>query len=135
MTTNERIEIPLNTRESDWSRHLREEREFFERIKVGDEVAVYGSWGLVATEKVTKITPSGLIDVNGSRYDAKGQARGSERGCIKPVTDEIRETIAQQAALSEFRGFERDIRQLPAAVLIQLNAIIRAHKAQVEKDT
>jgi hypothetical protein len=95
-------------------------------IKVGDDVIV-SSWRSLSTGKVAKVTPTGKIDVDGTRYSHYGrsQEKWSSSRLVQKTGENVRE-LNRQRAVRYIRSNE-DL--LAAATWKELKPIVEAIKA------
>ena len=88
--------------------------EWLESLKIGDEVAVdtgrhgYKNYEII---KIERITPTRRISLEGRswKFDSNGRERGkvnswTPRKCIKPVTQDIRDSIRKKYIISRIES-------------------------------
>jgi hypothetical protein len=72
-------------------------------VKVGDQVIIYGSYRNKSLGTVEKITPTGLIKVNGTLYNQDGYIRGGgawNTGSISEATPELIKEVNENNTIS-----------------------------------
>jgi hypothetical protein len=88
--------------------------EFLKKLKAGDLVAVSGR-SFTAIRKVEKITPSGLIKVNGVLFDKNGCKRGCDtwsRTYLIEATPELIEKTRRSNAISTAYNLMRNAKNI-----------------------
>lgn len=103
----------------------------FENLKEGDLVIVSCRYG-EKISKVEKITPSGLIRVDGTLFYKNGSERGGDtwnRSCLRVATPQAIEEIQNKATIQKAFNLMRNI---PKITLIQAKQIIEILKNNEE---
>lgn len=81
-------------------------------VKVGDKVLVHGRYNEEYVSTVEKITPTGLIKVDGKTFYDDGMQRGGDtwyRSCITELTSEDVKRIKDKATIQKAIQLCRDV--------------------------
>ena len=98
--------------------------EWLSNLRVGDKVIV-SNYGYKEIAQIEKITPSGMIKVNGSLYNKDGSRRGAMYSfCLQECTPEIEKELAQRAFIRKVVTRMRNIKDITYEQAIKINRIL-----------
>ena len=97
------------------------------KFEVGQKVVVYGNYGYKKIAEVDKITPSGLIKVEGSLFYEDGRERNSDSWNslhIKPASEKEIMEIKRKQYIQDVFSKLRDIEKMNYATALRLNEVL-----------
>lgn len=97
------------------------------KFEVGQKVIIYGNNGYMTLAEVEKVTPSGLVKVNGSLYYKDGRERSKSTWnhfWIKPASEEDVMKIERKEYIQRVFNKLRDIKGMDYATAFKINEVL-----------
>ena len=106
-------------------------------VKVGDKVIVHSNWNK-RVSKVEKITPTGLIKVDGTLYYDYGSERGGNawsQTCISEYSDEEAREIMESNYIRKTIKKLRSIETLTYNKAVEINNLLESETVNENSNT